>query len=489
MADDAPVVLGVDLGTSGIKVVAVDDEGRTVARARAGYPTARPEPDAAEQDPADWYAALDRALEALRAEVDPARWAGMGLSAMLPTLVSLDADDEPIGPALTWEDGRAEPDAERLLARVGALGVARTTGQQLDGRYLLPMHVRRLRLGPAAGGTGADAGVAGAKDVLFRHLTGELLTDPSTAAGYGAYALRTGAWDPELLAAAEVARVPAVAASATARPLRAALAERWGCAEALPVVLGAADSVLGAYGLGVTRPTAIAYIAGTSNVVLACAPRLPDDPEGRYLVTPLAAGGFGVELDLMTSGSAVAWLAALTGTDASALAEEAEATALADAPIVLPYLAPGEQGALWDPELVGAVEGITLRTTRAELARGLLGGIVLETRRCLDALPEELRGSAREIVVSGSGGRAAVFRQDLADATGRRVVFDPREHDHSAVGAARLAGRVLRGWPEPEVRHDGALVAEPDPEAAAAWRERFARHERLRLSQRESRER
>jgi len=309
-------------------------------------------------------------------------------------------------------------------------------------------------------------------------LTGELLTDPSTASGYGAYDLHSESWDTEILSAASVSSVPPIAASRDNHPLSTHIARRWGCTAGLPVVVGAADSVLGAYGLGVCGPGDIAYIAGTSNVILGWSRTPRIDAAGRYLVTPMADAGYGLEMDLLATGSAMEWLADLLGVDGpAALAELAATAPLESAPLVLPYLSPGEQGALWDPHLVGAIEGLTLRTTRAELARGLMAGIVLESRRCVDVLTD-ISGVRGTILMSGSGAESLTFRQDLADATGRTVSFDRHEHDHSAVGAALFAGRAALRWPESASRPQHHLeVVEPDHLRVTAWAQRFARHD------------
>lgn len=468
------LAIGVDLGTSSLKAVAVDEAGRCVARARAEYPTAQPEVGAAEQDPIDWLTACDTALGRLAAETDPTSWQTVGLSAMLPTLVSLDRDGVPMGPAITWKDGRAEPEGSIIAERIGPALLYERTGQRFDGRYLLAMHARRVRLGLAA-----DAVVAGAKDYLFHVLTGHLLTDPSTASGYGAYDLHSESWDMATLSAASVSTVPDVAASRDSRPLTARIADRWGCATGIPVVLGAADSVLGAYGLGVRGAGEVAYIAGTSNVILGWSSTPQIDSGGRYLVTPMAGDGYGLEMDLLATGSAMEWLADLlsVGGGPAALAELAATARLESAPLVLPYLSPGEQGALWDPRLVGAVEGLTLRTSRAELARGLMAGIVLESRRCVEVLAEA-SGSHGPILMSGSGAASRTFRQDLADATGRTVSFDRHEHDHSAVGAALFAGRAALHWAETPLESERqSEVVVSDPSRAAAWAERFDRHD------------
>ncbi|MCV7420158.1 FGGY-family carbohydrate kinase [Mycobacterium yunnanensis] len=474
-----PLAVGVDLGTSSLKVVAVDERGRCVAQARAGYPTAQPEPDAAEQDPSDWLIACDTAIGQLATVTDPSSWLTIGLSGMMPTLVSIAPDGTPVGPAITWKDGRAEPEGRSIAATVGPDALYRRTGQRVDGRYLLAMHARRVRLGLPS-----DTIVAGAKDFLLEALTGELLTDPSTASGYGAYDLRSKAWDDAVLAAAGVTHVPAVVDSRESRPLSSATAARWGCRPGIPVVVGAADSVLGAHALGVRAAGDVAYIAGTSNVILgwSASPRV--DEAGRYLVTPMASEGYGLEMDLLATGSAMEWLAGLLGVAGgpAALAELAATADLASAPLVLPYFSPGEQGALWDPRLTGAVEGLTLRTTAAELARGLLAGIVLESSRCLDVL-EHASGRRGTILMSGSGAAAQVFRQDLADATGRTVSFDRHELDHSAVGAALLAGHATLHWPETTDSAGETSVVEPDPAQAKRWAHRFERHDAARQSQ------
>jgi len=471
-----PLAIGIDLGTSSLKAVAVDADGKCHARARASYPTRQPDIGAAEQDPADWLSACDTAMSRLAAQTDPAVWQTIGLSGMLPTLVSISAEGTPIGSAITWEDGRAEDDGDRITELVGAQELYRRTGQRFDGRYLLAMHARRVRFGLPP-----ETMVAGAKDYLFAHLTGRLLTDPSTAAGYGAYDLIRQQWDEELLSAAAVTSVPDIVPSQHSYPLLTSSARRWGCAPGIPVVIGAADSVLGAYGLGVHQAGDVAYIAGTSNVILGFSPSIELDGQGRYLVTPMADVGYGLEMDLLATGAAAQWLAELLGLDGPAALIELAATASLDtAPLILPYLSPGEQGALWDPNLTGVIAGLTLASTRADLARGLLTGIVLESRRCLAVLAEA-SGTAGQILMSGSGAASTTFRRDLADATGRTVSFQPCEQDHSALGAALFAGRSALHWPADTAQRRADIV-EPNPAQARGWAQRYEHHELLRRS-------
>jgi len=561
MAGTAGAFIGLDLGTSGLKGVAVTASGAVLARGSAAYPTRRPVPGASEQAPADWIAAAEAVAAQLAAEVPVRRWRGIGLSAMIPTLVTAGADGEPNGPAVTWQDSRGDARGDELRERCGGEALYRRTGQWVDGRYLLPMFLRVADEEP--GRAAATAWLLAAKDYLFGWLTGEFATDPSTATGFGCYQLEAGGWDAGVIAAAGdllaapgqpapgrpasgrpasgrpaldlpaagLPALPPVLPSATCRPLREEAAARLGCGR-IPVCLGAADSVLGALGLGVRRPGQVAYIAGTSNVIMGVAGRLVTDPEHRFLVTPLAEPGqWGLEMDLLATGSAIRWLAGLlaerpadggeadgantgradsgggadtgrastggadsggagTGGAETGGADTGEAALVAlaagvdprDAPLVLPYLSPGEQGALWDPLLHGTFVGLELGHGRRHLARGLVNGIVLESRRCLAVL-DETGDFGRELEVAGSSAADPAFRANLADATRRRVAM-PGDHDtdYSARGAALLAVRGIEGeWPPPALSIAGP-AAEPDATRSAMWDAIWADYEHARLA-------
>ena len=478
------VYIGLDLGTSGLKAVALDSSGAILARGGAAYLTHRPAAGACEQDPGDWQRATEQVMAQLGEVVPARRWRAVGLSGMIPTLVTLGPDGQPNGPAITWQDCRADDLGDEFRERCGAVELYRMTGQWVDGRYLLPMFGRIAGIDPPR--AAATATIASAKDYLFAWLTGELATDPSTAAGYGCYELQTGRWNGEVLATAGAGAagpgLPAVWPSTASALLRPEAAAQLGCPQ-VPVVLGAADSVLGALGLGVREPGQVAYIAGTSNVILGITGRLVLDPAHRFLVTPLAEPGrWGVEMDLLATGSAITWLAGLLGGDltAAGLVELAGRTDPAQAPVLLPYLSPGEQGALWDPSLRGAVVGLDLSHGREHLARGLVNGIILESRRCLAVL-EETGGFGRAVEVAGGSAADPSFRADLADAT-RRLVSLPRDDDtdHSARGAALIAALGTDGgWPDGAFPAAG-VAAEPDEARAKLWDDLWVAHESAR---------
>jgi xylulokinase len=475
-----PAYVGLDLGTSSLKGLAVSERGEVLGRAQAAYPTSRPQPGRAEQDPKDWAAATASVIAQLAALVPPTGWQALGLSAMIPSLVLEDARGEPVGPAITWEDDRAQAEGDVFRAEHGDDLVHARTGQWVDGRYLLPMFRWVRRVEPERADRAVH--VLSAKDHLFRWLTGETATDPSTATGFGCFDLGSQAW-AEDLAGPEVPLLPGVLPSVASAPLRVDVADELGLGSRLPVCLGAADSVAGALGLGVRVRGDCAYLAGTSTVILGVSDRLAVDAAHRFLTTPLALGdGWGFEMDLVSTGSAIAWAASLLhlGGDEAVVLEMAAGSEPGGRGLVfLPYLGRGEQGALWDPDLRGAIVGLSLAHGREDVARALVEGIALESRRCLEVL-DGADVAPSEVRVAGPVFATGFFSELLAGATSRTIVVSD-EVAVSARGAAMLAAASVGADLGPAVGAAAERV-EPDPSAASRWTELWERHERARLS-------
>jgi xylulokinase len=474
--------IGLDLGTSGLKGVVVDSTGELVASAQASYATHRPSPGRAEQSPGDWVVAANAVIRQLGSTSPTKDWLVIGFAGMIPTLVTLDDARKPVGPAITWEDARSEAEGRSLREAVGPDHLYRMTGQWVDGRYLLPMLAWLRHHEPSR--ARSTASICSAKDYLYLYMTGEVATDPSTAAGYGCYALESARWDTGIAQAAGVvpSELPEVVPSTATAPIRPEVAHELSLPKGLPVCVGAADSVLGALGLGVTEPGQIAYVAGTSTVILGVADRVQVDAAHRYLVTPLATTDrWGLEMDLLSTGSALQWLAGVLGIEdgVRALLELAAASTPGAAGITfLPYLGSGEQGALWDANLRGAIFGLTLDHRREDLSRALIEAIVIESRRCIRVL-REVSPDSNELRAAGMATESSLFRQLLADATGCSVANAPAGATMaSALGAALVAARSAGADPS-LMRRDGQDARQqPDPTTAVQWTEIGRRYDR-----------
>ena len=204
------------------------------------------------------------------------------------------------------------------------------------------------------------------------------------------------------------------------------------------------------------------------------------DNHHRYLVTPLALGDrWGLEMDLVSTGSAIEWLAALLDVSETELFELAASSQPgANGTSFLPYLGFGEQGALWDPSLRGAIGHLTLAHTRADVARALLEGIALEVRRCMHVL-DEAGVPSGPIVVAGGAVGSEMFASMLAGASGSIVTRVEDGRWVSARGAAIIAAASSGSFDVDPLPPPSGATFEPRPEDAQIWDELAEHHDDL----------
>ena len=319
---DAPLRLGIDLGTSAVKAAVLDESGEAVAGGEAAFPTIADQPGQAEQETRHWLEAAGAAVAETGRQLGgnwQRRIAGIGLAGQLPTLVCL-GEYGPLGPAIAWSDGRADGWAAGLLDEDRRAALYRRTGMPIDGRYLGPMY--RFHWYDRRAGIRR---ILSAKDYLCHALTGAEATDPSTAAGYGVFALD----GPSIPRSAPLGSGSRAAAGTAAGGKRGWSAEccRAACLglpPGLPVAVGAADSVAGALAMigqansgqatGELREGIVCLVMGSSTIVIDAVKEPQLDPRRRYLLTPHArAGWFGREMDLLATGSGYRWLGQILG--------------------------------------------------------------------------------------------------------------------------------------------------------------------------------
>jgi xylulokinase len=465
--------LGIDLGTSAVKVAALAADEAVQGEGVAEFDTAASVPNQAEQAPEDWLAATGRAMKMLAAALAPraADWTrsigAIGLTGQLPTLVCL-GERGPVAPAITWKDGRADEWAAGRVRRGEHYG---RTGMPIDGRYLAPMW--QFHFSDRAGEVGS---VLSAKDFLLYALTGLRITEPSTAAGYGVYDLQERSFAKDLCEFWNLPQklLPRLQpANSFAGPLSEAGAALLGLPAGIPVSCGAADSVCAAYAMAALDEHVVSISFGSSAVILAASATRRLDPAARYLLTPhVEPGWYGREMDLLSSGTGYQWLRGLFGwsegeIDLEAAASVAGARGLSFAP----YLAGGEQGALWNPRLQGGLFGLTLSHSRADIARAYLEGVFFEVKRCVEVLAETL--PIESLRVGGRIVQAPASIQMLADILGYPVA-EVRDQSPAAIGAALLARRILRKGVAEGRRCAALKITRPDPPTADGYRALYA---------------
>jgi xylulokinase len=437
--------LGLDIGTSGVKAVVVDAEDRVVAQATAPLTVSRPL--WAEQDPEQWWHAVTSALDALGTSSPQAMAAveAIGLSGQMLGVVLLDAADQPIRPALLWNDGRATVECAELERRFCAF--ADIVGCRAMPGFPAPKLLWLARHEPHA--LARTRRVLLPKDYVRLRLSGEAASDRADSSATLLMDTRAGDWDDAIVAACGLdrARLPRLVESAEiAGTLRRALAERWGLRTATPIVGGAGDNMCAGVGVGAVSAGA-AYIGlGTSGVYfLVNDSFVPAKGGGMHTHRHAVPGLYCQNAVVLSAGAALAWVAALLRADIDALMAEVEAAPLmpSQTPVFTPYLS-GERTPHDDPSLTAAFSGLTHDVGPAALVQSVLEGVALAIADGHDALLGS--GAAiTEVTLTGGGARSALWARLIAAAIGLPLRAQSDAQSGPALGAARLARQGTGG--------------------------------------------
>jgi xylulokinase len=455
------VAIGLDVGTTAVKAIAVSETGEVLASCEEEYPLSTPKPGWAEQDPEDWWRATQRALERL----DAGEVAGIGLSGQMHGLVALDAADEVIRPAILWNDGRTGAECEEIEERVGLERLVELTGNRaLTGftapkllwlRTHEPEHYERI------------AHVLLPKDYVRFKLTGERAQDAADASGTLLFDVAGRRWSDEVVAALELDRdwLPTVLESPE-------LAGH--TSDGIPVAAGAGDQAAGALGVGVVRPGPASVALGTSGVVFTGLDEYAHDRLGRVHAFCHAVPGVWQAMGVMLSAAgSLRWLRDATGADVGfgELVEEAAAwDPGVEGLTFLPYLA-GERTPHADPDARGAFAGLSLRHDRGALVRAVLEGVAFGLRDSLDLITE-LGDRPERGRVSGGGARSELWLQVIAS-----VLELPLERvaveEGAAYGAALLGGIAGGLWSDAEEAVAACVRPRGEIEPVEAWIEPY----------------
>ncbi len=455
--------LGIDLGTSGIKAVLVDETEILRASHTEALDISRPHPGWSEQAPEDWWQATLRALDAISAS-HPAEMAavrGIGLSGQMHGAVLLDASGAPLRPAILWNDTRSELECRELEASFPAL-------RQIAGNPAMPGFTapKLLWLRKHEPDCFARARtVLLPKAYLRFRLTGAFIEEMSDASGTLWLDVGARAWSEAALAATglTLAQMPQlVEGSAPAGQLTDDLRRRWGLAKAPVLAGGAGDNAAGAVGLGAIRPGSAFVSLGTSGVLWATTDRFRPNPDATVHAFCHALPGLWHQMGVTLSAAAcLAWW--------SGVAQEKEPSLLQALPEVpvgpsaatfLPYLS-GERTPHNDGAIRGAFIGLSADTSRAALTQAVLEGVAFSFRDCLDAL-RSAGTVITEADVIGGGSRSGTWITILASVLGITLHRLADGEHGGAFGAARL-GRLAATGEDP-----AALCTPPRRLAAIA---------------------
>jgi sugar (pentulose or hexulose) kinase len=475
------LVIGLDSSTQSVKAIAWDVEGRAVAEGRAPIPIAQVGLDGFEQDPRDWWRAAAAALGSVVERVEPSRLDGIAISNQRETMAFLDACGEPTHPAILWLDGRTRREVEDVCRAVGPEVIHRISGRHPD---VTPSFYRVLWLKRHR--PDAFARTACFADVqtylVFRLCGGGFRTSWSSADPSGMFDLVAKRWSPELASAvgADVDRLPEALPPGTelGRVSREA-AEATGLPSGLPVYAGGGDGQCAGLGTGCTRSDRAYVNLGTAVVSGVWSPDYLYDPAWR---TEIAAQGEGYILEnCLRSGSyLVDWfvsqfVAGRSGDQGVFAALEEEALRLpigAGGVLVQPYWS-GTMDPYWDMKARGVIVGLGPGHKPVHIHRAILEGITLDTVMGTQASEAASGRRIDHYVAIGGGAKSRLWRQMLADASGKAVhVSDTVEA--SALGAGMLAAAGAGWFPSVSAAADAMAGATQAYEPDAAKFDRYA---------------
>jgi len=437
-------LIGIDIGTSGVKVLAITADGSILASAVEPYPLYTPRAGWAEQDPEDWWAGVIRALPRVLSSCGGRPAAAIGLSGQMHGLVTLDENRQVIRRAILWNDQRTEKQCRELTVLAGGEEslLALTNNMMLTGytggkirwmQQLEPQLYEQIRF------------ILNPKDYIRYRLTGSIMTEVSDASGTGLYDVRRGEWCRELMNKAGMDPdlfPPVVESTAVAGHISAEAARLTGLPVGTPVSGGGGDAVISTTGLGLIKPGRIGVTLGTSGVVAMGLPEFMPNPQGKLQIfrgnVPGSFTAMGVTL--AAAGSYHWFRQALgqyeqaegerTGQSAFRLLDQAAAATPPGAGglIFLPYLT-GERCPIHDANARGAFIGLTVLHEKGHFARAVLEGVACSLRQVY----ELIAGSRKDMMNGGelvlAGGGADLRRlfsaagEDGLWQFGRRVVW------------------------------------------------------------------
>ena len=459
-------VLGIDVGTSGCKILALDEDGRILRSVVEEYPCYTPQEGWSEQGPEDWWNGVTAGLKKITSSLGGTSICAVGFSGQMHGMVALDDRQRVVRRAILWNDQRTNKQCGEITEAAGGLdallGVTNnrmltgyTGGKILWMKENEPENYAKTRW------------IINPKDYIRLKLSGEIATDVSDASGTGLYNVKKREWATDLIrrAGLEPSFFPrAVESTDMVGRVTKEAAGRTGIPEGTMVGGGGGDAVISTTGLGLVRPGRVGVTLGTSGVVAMGIGSFMPNPNGMLQVfcgnAPGTYSAMGVTLAAAGSyqwfrnalGDYEMECAKRKGVSAFRLLDDgAKATDPgANGLIFLPYLT-GERAPINDPDARGAFLGITSLHGKGHFARAVMEGVAFSLRQVYDLIMSVRKdASSDEIVLAGGGAASPLWRQIFADTFDLPVHTVYGSAEGGSFGAALAAGVTAGIWPDLE---------------------------------------
>ncbi|MBO8138169.1 MAG: xylulokinase [Desulfotomaculum sp.] len=449
--------LGIDVGTTGVKVLAIDEEGAVAAESTREYPLYVPQPGWAEQNPEDWYNATCQAVaDVLKSGVKAGQIKGVGLTGQMHGSVFLDRNGRVIREAILWCDQRTAAECKQINETVGEKKLIELVSNPALAGFTAPKILWLKNNEPD--NYEQVAKVLLPKDYISWRLTGTFATDVSDASGMLLLDVVNRRWSSEMLAALDIPRswlAEVFESPDVVGKINSTGAAETGLLEGTIVVAGAGDNAAGAVGNGIIKPGMATVSLGTSGVIFTPSETPAVDQEGRlHTFCHAVPGQWHLMGVTMAAGGSLRWyrdtfageersVAELTGQDAYELISEeaAQVAPGSEGLLFLPYLS-GERTPHADPYARGVFIGLNLKHSKAHLARAVMEGVAFSLKDTLEIMTA-LGIKLDDLRVTGGGGRSSVWRQIMADVFAAEL--NVMENSNGPAYGAAVLGAVGAG--------------------------------------------
>ena len=430
--------VGIDLGTSGVKLLLVAADGKILAENTQGYPVSYPHPGWSEQDPEDWFSAVLKGLKELLNGQDKSAVKGISFGGQMHGLVALDKDDNVIRPAILWNDGRTEEETKYLNEVVGKDKLSAYTGNIAFAGFTAPKLLWMKKHEPE--NFARIAKIMLPKDYLTYRLCGAFCTDVSDASGMLLLDVKNRRWSPEMqkLVTMSEDKLPALYESYEAvGTLKQEIADMVGLND-VKVIAGAGDNTAAAVGTGVVGEGGCNISLGTSGTLFVSSKTYREDKVNALHSFCHADGGWHLMGCILSAASCNAWWSdKILQTDDYAKEQAGMEEKMGKNDVFfLPYLM-GERSPHNDTSARGAFIGMRPDTTRGEMTLAVLEGVAFALRDCLEAAQKNGATISRT-KLCGGGAKSKLWRQIVANVMDMPVEI-PQTEQGPAFGAAMLA--------------------------------------------------
>lgn len=475
--------IGIDLGTTNVKLLLLDETGTILRSVSDTYPIEFPQPGWSQQRPEDWWTAIQSCMSQLLENIDASQVAAIGCGGQMHGLVVLDKEDKVLRPAILWNDGRTSSEVDFLNNLVGKQHLMQETANIAFAGFTAPKLLWMRKNEPEL--FNQIDKVMLPKDYINYLLTGKHVTDFSDAGGMLLLNVEKKDWSDEMLSLCNLTReqMPVLHESYdVVGTLLPEVAATLHLPETVKVVAGAGDNAAASVGTGIVQDGGCNISLGTSGTLFIASDRFTSIPGGSIHAFPHATGKYHVMGCILSAASCNAWfLNTIVGSGNYAEEDEIPDEALGNSHVYfLPYLM-GERSPINDTDARGSFIGMSMDTTRLDMEQAVLEGVAFALKDCLEVI--KAQGiNVTSSGLCGGGSKSKIWRKIIANVLNLPLTL-PKTEEGPAYGGALLA-MVGDGLYSDVSSCCEALLStvgtvEPDPVIAARYEEKYQTFKKL----------